>query len=776
MSSTTTRGMLLIALLALWAAATWAAPATIGGRVIDAATDRPVAGANVWSALASAVTDSAGSFRLTGAAGDSINVSHIGYRAAGLPAVQGMAVLLEPLALPTAGVVVRAGLSERALSDVAASVSVLGARQLNASQGEHLQALLPRVPNLNWAGGTSRPRYFQIRGMGERSHYAGEGPPNFAVGFVLDDVDLSGLGSAGLLFDLDQVEVFRGPQSTIFGPNSMAGLISLRSTAPAATPDQQATLTMGNDALIKVAGSINVPLRQGLALRLGYAADRSSGFRRNQYLGRDDTNRRREAVARLKTRYEAASGMVVTATLFRADLDNGYDAWAPDSNDQLITYTDRPGADRQETTGMSLRGRVPLGMGSELVSITGYSRTSVLYSYDGDWGNDEYWAEQPFGFDPEAEGWRYDFFDRTQRRRNVFTQETRLLRRDAVLGIYAKVLSESDDAEGYLFGGDATDLASTFDVTDLALYGQYGMRFNKGLSLSLNLRLDRHDTAYDGATNGGAQETSFDVEDWLLGGKAALSWRLAPAHTAYATASRGYSAGGVNQHPYLDPESRRFDPEYVTSLELGYRVSADGYTTSVTIFHALRHHQQVDLSSQQTVGDPNSFVYYIANASSGTSSGMELEHTQLLAPHLRLSGSLGLLYTQVDPYTFRTGVGDIATLGDRSAAHAPEYMFGLSGEYGGQHGTFAGVEFTGMDGFYFSQSNEQRAAAHRLVSARGGYRSGGWSVTLWSRNLLDQRYAVRGFYFGLEPPNYPDRLYVTHGDPRQVGVTVTSDL
>jgi len=57
------------------------------------------------------------------------------------------------------------------------------------------------------------------------------------------------------------------------------------------------------------------------------------------------------------------------------------------------------------------------------------------------------------------------------------------------------------------------------------------------------------------------------------------------------------------------------------------------------------------------------------------------------------------------------------------------------------------------------------------VNGRVGYETDRWSVQLWARNLFDRRYAVRGFYFGNEPPNFPDTLYTRAGDPRQLGVT-----
>jgi len=780
--------LILFALaLAAGAAAAEGEAAPGRGQVLDARTGEPVVGAYVMSGSAAAVTDSLGAYLLP-AAGDSLTISHIGYEPVTVPATATM-VRLQPAVLPGAEVVVRAGLTEQTLADVAASVSVVRREEIRATHAAHLDALSGAVPNLSWAGATSRPRYFQIRGMGERSHYAGEGPPNFAVGFVLDDVDLSGLGSAGLLFDLDQVEVFRGPQSTIFGPNSMAGLISLRSAAPVGALDGRVSATAGTDATLRVAGSVNAPAGERLALRLGYAGNRANGFRQNEYLKRDDTNRRRESVVRLKARYDAASGARLTGTAFRADLDNGYDTWTPDNNGDLHTYSDQPGLDSQVTTGLSLRAEAPLRpIGAELVSITAYSQTEAEHSYDGDWGNGDFWAAAPYGFDPAVEGWDYDFFDRTLRERSAFTQEVRLLKGDAVaagdeavVGAYVKSLREEDDASGYLFGGDATDLASAFDVRDLALYAQYSRPLTGRLRLSANARADRNRTEYKGLTNGGSEAVRFDVDDWLAGGKVALHYQVAEARVAYLSASRGYRAGGVNQHPRLADASRPFEPEYVANFEFGYRASGPAHTTALTLFHVRRSDQQVDLSSQQTEGDPNSFVYYIANASTGHSSGLELEHSQRLNRAMRLFGSLGLLSSRVDEYSFATGVDDDGaaeslTLGGRGAAHAPAYTFRLGVEYGRGPGVFGRLEATGSDGFYFSQSHDERAAAHQLVHGQVGYRAAGWSVALWGRNLLDERYAVRGFFFGLEPPEYPDRLYVTHGDPRHLGVTVSREL
>jgi len=757
----------------------------LSGQVTDAETGEPLSGANVAWGSHGTSTDKEGRFELTLAPGDSIIVSFIGYETVGLrPSGPLLDVRLQPVVLQVREIVVLGGLTEQAFADVSASVSVLDRGELSAAHGAHLQDVTQAVPNLNWAGGTSRPRYFQIRGIGERSHYAGEGPPSFSVGFVFDDIDLSGMGTAGLLFDLDQVEVFKGPQSTILGPNAMAGLINLQSADPVGIFSRRASLSLGNDAMLRYDGTVNVPLRPGLAARFGYQSGRSNGFRENAFLGTDDSNRRREDLFRAKVRFEADNGLTLLGTVFRADLDNRYDVWSPDNNKDLVTYSDKPGKDRQLTTAASVRGEIPLdALGAQLVSITAYSSTEQVHSFDGDWGNDGFWLQEPYGFDPAVEGWRYDFADETVRDREVFTQELRLLkdglaggRGSALLGVYVKTLEESDDATGYLFGGDATDLKSTFDVDDLALYGQYGLELTEKLHLSLTARLDRNDTSYLGTTDPDAVTTAFDVADWLAGGKGALTYQLGESSSVYALAARGYRAGGVNQHPYLADHSRPFDPEYMLNFEAGYRFTGSKATTALTLFHALRSDQQVDLSSQQDPRDPNSFVFFIANAAEGRNSGIEVEHTYRPTSRIRLFGSLGYLSTHVDAYTFETASGEELTLGDRAAAHAPRYTFRIGGQYRDRTGLFGRLELSAMDEFYFSDSHNQKSDPYQLVNGNIGYGGQSWTVTVWARNLLDERYAVRGFFFGLEPPDYADKLYVTYGDPRQFGLTLTTSF
>jgi outer membrane receptor protein involved in Fe transport len=109
-------------------------------------------------------------------------------------------------------VVVTATLRPAPASARPGGVSVLGSDDVREAAVVHLEELLPQLPSLSWAGASSRPRYFQLRGIGELEQY--QGAPNPSVGFLVDEIDFSGIGMIASTFDVAQVEVLRGPQGT----------------------------------------------------------------------------------------------------------------------------------------------------------------------------------------------------------------------------------------------------------------------------------------------------------------------------------------------------------------------------------------------------------------------------------------------------------------------------------------------------------------------------------------------------------------------------------
>ncbi|HHX83502.1 MAG TPA: Plug domain-containing protein, partial [Pseudomonadaceae bacterium] len=127
-------------------------------------------------------------------------------------------------------VIVNADFRGSSLESLPTSVTVLDEQLIASRNALHLEDILLSAPNVNFAAGSSRARFYQIRGIGERSQYTA--PLNSSVGVLIDGVDFSGIGAAAMLYDVEQVEILMGPQGTRYGSNALAGLINLQSRAP----------------------------------------------------------------------------------------------------------------------------------------------------------------------------------------------------------------------------------------------------------------------------------------------------------------------------------------------------------------------------------------------------------------------------------------------------------------------------------------------------------------------------------------------------------------
>jgi len=672
-------------------------------------------------------------------------------------------------------VIVTGTLRAGKLGEVPASVTVLDQGTLQDAGQQHLEDVLALVPNANWAGGTSRPRYFQIRGIGELEQY--EGAPNPSVGFLIDDIDFSGLGMPATLYDLKQIEVLRGPQGTQYGANALAGLIVVRGNEPAREPGYSLEAGAADYATGMLGFTATGPLALlDSAWRVSIEKYRSDGFMHNAYLDRNDTNGRDELTARLKWHGELGPATALDFTYLHADLDNGYDAWTIDNS--RTSLSDKPGKDSQLANGASLKLTSDAGA-DRLTAIGSYADSKSLNSYDSDWGNPDSWAP-----------YTYDYSYSSQRHRRTGSLELRLASPagafEWLAGAYALRLAESgrDVAPGvYVDPYDSTqDLASDdqleldYHATNLALFGQLDGELAPRWHWSTGLRLEQRRAHYrDDTVAGDGCAAGFCARDRMLGGQASLSRQLGAAASAYVALSRGYKAGGFNLDE-VPSNLRRFDPEYLWNIETGVKAAlgSRGYADA-SLFYERRHDQQVRTGVQLTPGDPNTYQFITVNLPQGYAAGLEASLRYELVQGVQLGGSLGLLHTRTAPGRVEDGAGNLVPVPPRENAHAPPYNAALNLTWRGAGGFMARVDFTAMDAFYFDVPTvtDQKSQAYTLTHVKAGYESGKWSIYGWVRNVFDKEYAVRGFYFQNEPPDWPFKTYIQQGDPRQYGVTAT---
>ena len=243
-------------------------------------------------------------------------------------------------------IVVTASLRNSSAADLPQSVSVLDAAALQGAGVQHFEDVLAMIPNLSWASGSSRPRFFQLRGIGEVEQY--QGAPNPSVGFLIDDIDFSGVGMPATLFDTRQIEVLRGPQGTVYGANALAGLINVRTEDPTAQFSLHGEATVG-DYQTRAAGvALSDSLEDGAAgWRLAAQQYRSDGYRYNAFLQRDDTNGYDEGTLRAKLYWQITPALRADLAVMNVDLNNGYDAWSIDNS--FTTLSNQPGRDAQQS-------------------------------------------------------------------------------------------------------------------------------------------------------------------------------------------------------------------------------------------------------------------------------------------------------------------------------------------------------------------------------------------------------------------------------------------
>lgn len=677
-------------------------------------------------------------------------------------------------------ILVTADFRQSGLLDLAASATVIDADTIRQRSANHLSQVLNTAPNVNFSAGTSRARFFQIRGIGDRSQFVE--PVNPSVGLIIDGIDMTGIGAGATTLDIQQVEVLRGPQGTLYGANAMAGLINMVSGLPTEVFEGEASLGLAEYNTRTVSGVISGPLSDTLSYRLAAGTTLSDGYQENAFLGTDDNANIDEQTLRGKLRWEPRSDLTIDLTAFYVDVDNGYDGFSLDNT--RTTLSDQPGHDRQESAAGSARVQWQATEAFDVEALLSHARSDLEYGFDEDWSYDDICVDFSCVDEEGEESFPYSSFDNYLRDNDNTSVDLRLVSRNSadelgwVIGAYHRDQSEDLRREyTYL----AEDFRSEFSSQNTALYGQLDIPLAERLTLKTGLRHETRDADYsdsDGAV--------FSPSEAMWGGKLALEYRDAADSLWYGLVSRGFKAGGFNSSQTLTADEREFDTETLWNYEAGWK--GDALNGALQTRVALFYQDRDDVQTRQSrvvpeEGDncPCSFIDYTTNAAAGSAYGIEFEANARLNAMTEVFVSLGLLDSQFDDFQSFAHVdaddetGEPVDLSGHDLPHAPNYQFAVGTLLNLTEHWYARVELEGKDAFYFSSRHQAQSNAYELLNARIGYRVDRWEVALWGRNLTDRDVKTRGFgAFGNDPRDgYAVKPYYQFGEPRVVGLDAT---
>ncbi|KZX01163.1 TonB-dependent receptor [Pseudoalteromonas luteoviolacea] len=663
---------------------------------------------------------------------------------------------------------------QESILTLSASASVFDESDIQTRGASYLDEILNSAANVNFTAGASRGRFVQIRGVGLRSQFVDPITPS--VGVLIDNINYSGLGGSALLFDADQVAIYRGPQGTKFGADAMGGIIDIHSNSPTQAPSVNLKLGAANYGTHEAGVAIGTGLTDSLAARASIYQKQSDGFVDNVYLN-DDTQDLDESVARFKVSYAANDDLNLGFVYHHINIDNGYDGFTLDNTRQSVAS--QPGKDTQESDAFSLTADYT-GMSSVDIEILASGlQADTEYSYDEDWVCAD--TAQPVlceaGLHPDHIAYYGQYFDAYVRDHERGSAEVRVKSKDKswVIGAFSRRHDVILDRQRGKHGDLPAQFKSNFETQNHALFAHKVTQVKEDVKLITGIRVESYSSDY-------LDSNAFDLDtdDTMVGGKIALEYQVVPQTMIYTSLNRGYKVGGVNGEALAKakddgitiPQSGfTFDPEYLWNLEFGVKGQSRDkrHTLHLTAFYM--HREDMQLKQWQLEGVQ--FAGFISNAGKGRNYGLEIEGTSQILNALSLQYSLGYLDTKIEDFV--TVNGD--DFDGREQAQSPKYQYAFTFVYDVTDNISAQLGFEGKDDYFFSDSHHAQAPNQNLINASVSYFSDSWSLTAWGRNLADTDVPVRGFQFGNDPRSgWETDTYVQYAEPRVYGLTFNYTL
>jgi iron complex outermembrane recepter protein len=633
----------------------------------------------------------------------------------------------------------------RELQNTLSSVGVVTGGQVEDLGVPDMRSSFQLLPNVNSSPSNNGNNGITIRGINSEGLGAPGANLRPLASVVIDGATQSFEGvrrGARGLWDMEQVEVFRGPQSTLQGRNALAGAVLMRSRDPTYYLEGAARASAGQYELLDGAFMLSGPIVENqLAVRISgeSASDQHDITYTDPRLQGLDDGRYRALRVKLLFEPKALPGLALRYTFLDAYDRPAVTAVSGPNYFERVLRQAAPGVETRENevTNNTLEAEYLLAPGLRLVSVSSWIDTRVQF----DTPTPQYVRDE-------------------QRDDDDFTQDLRLnFERGAFSGVaglfYGSFGNRRDSVVRLQLVpggpvGTLQSLQSSSSIRNTAAYGEVRWRLAEPWTLIAGLRYDQEDFAatFNDRIAASTTVTRTKYDAWLP--KFGVSYDFTPTQTAGFTVARGYRAG------FVEDDGRAVQPEYLTSYELAWRSRwLDGrLTANANVFYYDWRDQQV------TVADPaNPFGTITVNAGKSHAYGAEVQVSGRPLEGLQLGATLGLLRTELDEFV--TAAGDYS---GNEFPEAPRTTASAFGIYRHGNGLFVAGDWSFKSGFYatsdLANQPNLRIAGYGLVNLRAGYEALHWSVVGFVYNLFDRDYLTgRDLLLG---------AYV--GDPRIVGV------
>ncbi|WP_444944780.1 TonB-dependent receptor [Microbulbifer sp. ZKSA006] len=634
--------------------------------------------------------------------------------------------------------------TERSLKETTSSVSVITEETLNSMQHLSITDAVSNISNVVVLSGAT-PDIRGVSGNGSATGFNSfSGGAKTRVSTLIDGVaepfvaDLT--GDSGI-WDLEQIEVFRGPQSTSNGRNSIAGSVYIKTKDPSFDWEGAARVGYRNqDGYIDTSGMISGPIVEDtLAFRL--TAQQLTGdtiSNAQEYEGNPaDFDLNTLETQRLKgkllwTPTEKLKTLFTVSTNSEEG-NTGRMYYTLTGVDDYETYFYRDMDTESTTTSVKVDYQI-----SDDISI------EVLAAYmDYQWGFDAY--------EEEASSEQYVRMD--EQNSTIDAKLNFGLTSDTLHGFIG--LAHFEREQDFNSSNSVTYFGDD-ESTSTAIYGEVTYALSDRLNLISGLRVENEQQDRNFNFNNGYLIAGLDIDETITLPKIALQYDLSEDTTVAASARKGYnSAGGALN--FSAGDYYYYDEETVNTYELAVRSSLANGTVSLNgnlFFNDYSGYQA--LSSSRTIVNMDEVETY----------GVELEAIAMLTPQWELRAGLGLLETDITD----AGV-DYEDADGNELNSAPNITANLGTKYWINDALSLGVSANYVGEYYgdFSNTDERVAGDYTIARLNVNYEVEDWSISAYINNALNEE-----AYLTVEPvgSRYPDG-YASIIDPRNVGISAT---
>ena len=681
------------------------------------------------------------------------------------------------------------------LQDVPIAVTTFGERELRAIGATNVNDIALRTPGLKFGNFSDlKGSTTTIRGVFGGSYSAGVDP---SVGTYLNEVYLGGgIGANIDYFDISRVEVLRGPQGTLFGRNSLAGVVNITTNKPSNNLEAYVDAEYGNYDYIRLTGALSGPLvKDKIAARVAAAYTDRDGFIRNETLDErgdgqhsyalrgqilltptPETEFLLEADYRdvdQKSKYYETTRYNPASLLYQMLVLRGLPR-NTDPDDRKI-FSDSSSRESLKAWSTNLNARFDLG-GVELTSITAYRE----HDYDNIQDTDESPLRFLFNGDPEKV-WRA-----SEELRLASTGDRPL---NWIVGAYY-YRQHSNNRNFVHFAEDLTQLfppnlrlyvkAGAHGVLDLDSYAAFAhvdYDLSEKLELAIGARFTHETRAivYNqtdplGQLGGSVQDLRAK-DDWdSFTPNVTLQYRANPDLMLYASASSGFKSGGYND-ALGSANGLSFGPEKAWNYELGLKSS--WLDRRVTFNAAAFYVRWNDIQILHNDPDTPAYDPTIRNAGKAYSYGAEVELNANVSDRLRIGINGALTKAEYRKGSLPTPSGNVSLT---RLPFSPDYRLNLNVEYAVP---LASLGKLAVRAEYLRQGDMQLAStggdlteedAYGLLNGRISLIGSGdrWSISLWGRNLGNTLYRER--VFDLYSQALVGQTFAVYGQPRTFGL------